>query len=46
MDYDYEYLILEMQESEDDECMTCPYKGDKYKNQCMEIETVNVHPIA
>lgn len=35
---DYEELILDCQESEDDECITCPYKGNKYNNQCMRIE--------
>lgn len=35
---DYEELILENQESENDECSTCQYKGSKCHNQCMRIE--------
>lgn len=35
---DYEEMILKSQESEEDECATCPYKGDKCNNQCMRIE--------
>lgn len=35
---DYEGLILARQESESDECTTCPYKGMECENQCMEIE--------
>lgn len=36
---DYEWLILERQEdTETDDCVNCPYKGDKCQNQCMEIE--------
>ena len=35
---DYEDLILERQESEADECATCPHKVMECNNQCMEIE--------
>lgn len=35
---DYEYLILQRQEDESDECSTCPYKGvNTCRNQCMRI---------
>ena len=34
---DYEYMILQQQESESDECRTCPNKGSNCRNQCMEI---------
>lgn len=34
----YEDLILEMQESEADDCANCQYKGiGRCQNQCMEI---------
>lgn len=38
-----EDAILDRQESEEDECKNCPYKGiDNCRNQCMEIiETYN-----
>ena len=35
--YDYEWLILERQESEGDDCTHCPDKTDCH-NQCMQIE--------
>ena len=41
---DYEEMILEMQESEEDDCKTCPYKGTKCRNQCM-CETKKYNPI-
>ena len=31
----YESAILEMQESEADDCADCPYKGNKCRSQCM-----------
>lgn len=37
---DWEDAILERQESEADECKTCPYKGDKCRNQCMETKNI------
>lgn len=36
----YENKILERQESICDECTTCPHKGKKCTNQCMEITYV------
>lgn len=36
---DYEYLILQAQESEADQCATCEFKGEKCCGQCLE-ETV------
>lgn len=41
---DYEEMILEMQESEEDDCKTCYYKGEKCRNQCMR-EAENYNPI-
>ena len=38
--FDYEEMILECQESEEDECKNCPYKKEKCKNQCMKIQTI------
>ena len=35
---DYEDLILESQESESDECSTCPYRGTACNNQCLRVE--------
>lgn len=35
---DYEEMILAEQESEEDDCKACPYKGTKCRNQCMEVE--------
>lgn len=35
---DYEDLILDMQESEMDDCKTCPYKRGRCRNQCLEME--------
>lgn len=35
---DYEDLILESQESENDECSTCPYRGTACNNQCLRVE--------
>lgn len=35
---DWEDAILIRQESEADECATCPHKGEKCRNQCMEIK--------
>lgn len=37
---DWEDAILIRQESEAEECATCPYRGDKCRNQCMEIKSV------
>lgn len=34
---DYEDAILDAQESEADDCASCPYKGDECNNQCMEV---------
>lgn len=38
--YDYEDAILDRQESEGEDCSHCPYKGEKCKNQCLEIKEV------
>ena len=38
---DYEDMILACQESEEDECSGCLYKGTKCNNQCMRIEEKN-----
>lgn len=35
---DYEDMILAYQESEEDECFGCLYKGTNCNNQCMRIE--------
>ena len=35
--FDIEDMILERQESIEDECHNCPHKG-KCNNQCMEVE--------
>ena len=35
---DYEDMILACQESEEDECFGCLYKGNSCNNQCMRIE--------
>ena len=35
--FDFEEMILERQESIEDECHNCQYKG-KCHNQCMELE--------
>lgn len=35
---DYENLILASQDSEDDDCRTCPYRGTACRSQCMAIE--------
>lgn len=40
LDYpDYEEKILIAQESEDDDCVSCPYKM-KCRNQCMKEEKI------
>lgn len=36
----WEDAILIRQVSEADECVTCPNKGIKCRNQCMEIKNV------
>lgn len=37
--FDMEEMILQMQDSEANECNSCEYaKAGKCKNQCMEIE--------
>lgn len=36
--HDYENAILSRQESEADDCATCPYKGTTCKNQCERVE--------
>lgn len=39
---DYEYAILQAQESEVDDCRDCPYAGVKTcNNQCLEV--VEIH---
>ena len=35
---DYEDLILESQESESDECTTCPYRETACNNQCLRVD--------
>lgn len=40
----YEKLILELQESEKDDCKMCPYKGKKCKNQCTK-EEIHYNPV-
>lgn len=36
---DYEEMVLEMQESDGNDCSSCPYAGiHTCGNQCMEIE--------
>lgn len=35
---DYENLILASQDSEADDCHTCPYRGTTCRSQCMAIE--------
>lgn len=36
---DYEEMILERQESDGNDCSSCPYAGiHTCRNQCMEIE--------
>ena len=39
MNYDSEYLILKNCDTDsiEDECTTCPYKGELCNNQCEEI---------
>ena len=37
---DWEDGILIRQESEADECVTCPYRKDECRNQCMKIKSV------
>lgn len=37
---DWEDAILIRQESEADKCATCPHKGEKCRNQCMEIKNI------
>lgn len=37
---DLEDAILIRQESEAEECTTCPYRGNECRNQCMEIKNV------
>lgn len=37
---DYEEMIYEKQESEDEECSTCPYKGKECRSQCMKDQLV------
>lgn len=32
--------ILIMQETIEDDCKTCPYKGGKCRNQCMEENVI------
>lgn len=34
---DIEEMILARQESEAEDCLYCPYKGDKCRSQCLEI---------
>ena len=38
--HDYEDIILDSQESEEENCTHCPYKGEKCKSQCLEIKEV------
>lgn len=35
---DWEDAILDMQESEEDECSTCEYRGERCRNQCSRID--------
>lgn len=37
---DWEDAILIQQESEAEECTTCPYRDNECRNQCMEIKNV------
>lgn len=32
--------ILIMQETMEEDCASCPYKGEKCKSQCMEKNTI------
>lgn len=40
---DYEELILDMAEDDGgvaDDCTTCPYRGDKCRTQCEDVEEI------
>ena len=38
--YDYEEKILISQDSMEEDCTNCPYKGINCKNQCSKIKSV------
>ena len=40
IDHSYEYVILDAQDSQSDECHDCEYKGSACRNQCMELKPI------